>query len=70
MQNRQGIFNLIETIGESIVSSGRWGEDGDYGLAEAVHFHVATSALIVLNRIKKNKILKNTYNYHIHNSLH
>jgi hypothetical protein len=49
LPNRGCIFILIETIAECIVSSGRWGEDGDYGLAEAVHFHVATSALIVLN---------------------
>jgi len=48
---KQAIIYLIETVGETSVSSGRWGEDGDYGLAEAVHFHVATSALIVLKRI-------------------
>jgi hypothetical protein len=39
------MINSIETIGESIVSSSRWGEDGDYELADAVHFHVASSAL-------------------------
>ncbi|HRH43474.1 MAG TPA: hypothetical protein PKY82_17725 [Pyrinomonadaceae bacterium] len=48
MDFKQAIIYLIETVGETSVSSGRWGEDGDYGLAEAVHFHVATSALIVL----------------------
>lgn len=46
-------LNSIETVGETTVSSGRWGEDGDYGLAEAVHFHVATSALIVFKAFSK-----------------
>jgi hypothetical protein len=42
------MISPIETIDEFIVSSGRWGEDGDYGLADAVHFHVASSALKLL----------------------
>jgi hypothetical protein len=39
------IFVSTETVGETTVSSGRWGEDGDYELADAVHSLVASSAL-------------------------
>lgn len=34
-----------ETVGETSVSSGCWGEDSNYELADAAHFHVASSAL-------------------------
>jgi hypothetical protein len=38
------ILNLIETVGESSVSSGCWGEDSNCELAGAAHFHVASPA--------------------------
>ncbi|CAN5494168.1 hypothetical protein BH10ACI1_BH10ACI1_20590 [soil metagenome] len=38
------ILEIIETVGESSVSSGCWGEDSNRGLAGAVHFHVASPA--------------------------
>ena len=38
------ILDLIETVGESSVSSGCWGEDSNCELAGAVHFHVASPA--------------------------
>lgn len=34
----------IETVGGTSVSSGSWGEDSYHELADAVHFHVASSA--------------------------
>lgn len=34
-----------ETIGETFVSSGCWGEDSNHELAGAAHFHVASPAL-------------------------
>ncbi|MGI8555309.1 MAG: hypothetical protein ACR2LT_02990 [Pyrinomonadaceae bacterium] len=45
MREKNFIFNLTETVGESSVSSGYWGEDSNYGLAGAAHFHVASPAL-------------------------
>ena len=39
------ILYSTETVGESSVSSGCWGEDSNHGLAGAVHFHVAAPAL-------------------------
>ncbi len=44
-------IDLTETVGETSVSSGCWGEDSNHELADAVHFHVASSALSFLNRI-------------------
>jgi hypothetical protein len=41
----KGILSVTETVGESTVSSGSWGEDSYYALAGAVHFHVASPAL-------------------------
>ena len=38
------MMNLIETVGESSVSSGCWGEDSNRELAGAAHFHVALPA--------------------------
>ena len=38
-----------ETVGETSVSSGRWGEDGCRKLAGAVHFHVASPAFITIS---------------------
>ena len=35
----------IETVGGTSVSSDSWGEDSYCELADAVHFHVASSAL-------------------------
>lgn len=40
------MIKAIETVGESTVSSGSWGEDSYCELAGAVHFHVASPALI------------------------
>ena len=34
-----------ETVGETSVSSGCWGEDSNCELAGAAHFHVASPAL-------------------------
>jgi hypothetical protein len=39
------IVYSTETVGGASVSSGSWGEDSYYELADAVHFHVASSAL-------------------------
>lgn len=39
------IFISTETVGGASVSSGCWGEDSNYGLAGAVHSHVASPAL-------------------------
>jgi hypothetical protein len=38
-------INPIETIGESFVSGGSWGEDSYRELADAVHSQRASSAL-------------------------
>jgi hypothetical protein len=38
------IFTSTETVGETFVSSDCWGEDSNYELADAAHFHVASSA--------------------------
>ena len=47
----------IETVGETSVSSGSWGEDSYCELAGAVHFHVASPAL------KKIKNLSRKHNH-------
>jgi len=45
----------IETVGETSVSSGSWGEDSYCELAGAVHFHVASPAFKKLKNLSRKK---------------
>ena len=44
MNGNAVILFSTETVGESSVSSGCWGEDSNHALAGAVHFHAASPA--------------------------
>ena len=46
MNGNAVILFSTETVGESSVSSGCWGEDSNHALAGAAHFHVASPALL------------------------
>jgi hypothetical protein len=46
IKHKKGILKSTETVGETSVSSGCWGEDSNYELAGAAHFHVASPVLL------------------------
>jgi hypothetical protein len=51
LKTQKNFILAFETKVKTYVSSGCWGEDSNRELADAAHFHVASSAFLFLNII-------------------